>query len=760
MSYVLGCDVGGTFTDLLLINEKTGKTYRAKTPSTPADQSVGVMNGINRICSDAGIKPSEINELMHGTTVATNSILEGKGANVGLIVTEGYRQVLQIGRSFVPGGLAGWIIWPKPKPLAHLENTVEVKERTGARGDIVRPLDEESVLKACELLKSQGVDAVTVSLMNSFSNGKHEKKIRKILENELPGVPVSLSHEVLPEMYEYERTLTAVANSFVRPTVSKYLKNLENALIQKTGGCKYKVLRSDGGLMSFSNASDHPVSLMMSGPAGGVAGAVWVSKQAGFQNLLTFDMGGTSTDVALIENGEPQLRRETKVGDVTVRASSLDVRTVGAGGGSIANVPELTGALRVGPESAGADPGPASYGMGGESAAVTDANVVLGHLPPSLIGGEMKLDVKAARTAIKKAVADPLKISVEAAAEGIIKIVNENMFGALRLVSIEQGYDPRDFALIGFGGAGPLHANALGKLTGSWPVIIPPGPGVLCAYGDATTRVRNEASQTYVRRYSETDNKEIASLLNKLTKSAAESLIKEGIPKKEHEVRWEIDIRYSGQAFALTVPCEVKNFDKNGLELAASVFDSIHTRMFTFALDAEHEVVNIRAVVLGNAPKVKAVKTPKGSGGLSAAVIDSKHSIWSEGKKLKAKIYDRSLLKAGQKIIGPAVVTEFDSTTVILPDCVGEVDNYGSILITPRGWKGNKKSGVQSKPKTKAKAKAKPKTKAKAKPKTKAKAKPKTKAKAKPKTKAKSKPKTKAKTKQKTKSKDKTKTKA
>jgi len=696
MSYVLGCDVGGTFTDLLLIKESTGETFRAKTPSTPADQSVGVMKGINRICDDAGIKPKDISELMHGTTVATNAILEGKGAKVGLIVTDGYRQVLQIGRSFVPGGLAGWIIWSKPEPLAALENTVEVKERVGARGNVVRKLDKDSVIEACKILKKRRVQAVTVSLMNSFANGAHEKKIRNILKDQLPGVPISLSHEVLPEMYEYERTLTAVANSYVRPTVSKYLGNLTKTLKKKTGDCQYKALRSDGGLQSFDNASEKPVQLMMSGPAGGVAGALWVAKQAGFKNLLTFDMGGTSTDVALIENGEPQLRRETRVGDHTVRASSLDVRTVGAGGGSIARVPELTGALRVGPESAGAKPGPACYDQGGTEPTVTDANVVLGHLPPSLIGGEMKLDVAAARKAIKKGVADPLKISPEAAAEGIIKIVNENMFGALRLVSIEQGYDPREFAFIGFGGAGPLHANALGKLTGSWPVIIPPGPGVLCAYGDATTRVRNEASQTYVRRYSETTNKEVGKALNALTRTAAQSLVKEGIPTKEHQIVWEIDLRYHGQGFALTVPCKVKNFDKNGLEHAAKAFDSIHTRMFTFALDAEHEVVNLRAVVMGDAPNVKAVKAGRGSASAAAAVIDTSHTIWADGKKHKAKIYDRSKLKAGNTIQGPAVVTEFDSTTVILSDCKGVVDKVGCILITPKGWKGGKKSASKS----------------------------------------------------------------
>jgi N-methylhydantoinase A len=718
MSYRLGCDVGGTFTDLLLINEDTGVTYRAKTPSTPADQSVGVMNGILRICKDAGIDPSQITEFMHGTTVATNAVLEGKGAVVGLIVTDGYKQVLQIARSFVPGGLAGWIIWNKPLPLALLENTVEVKERIGARGDVVRKVDEASVRAAVEKLKANKVQAITVSLINSFANGAHEKRIREIINEVYPGVPVSLSHEVLPEMYEYERTLTAVANSYVRPTVGRYLKNLEKTFADSKMKAKYKVLRSDGGLMAFGNAADQPVALMMSGPAGGVAGALWVSRQSGFKNLLTFDMGGTSTDVALIENGEPQLRRETRVGDVTVRASSLDVRTVGAGGGSIARVPELTGALRVGPESAGAVPGPACYGKGGTEPAVTDANVVLGHLPPSLIGGEMKLDVAAARTACKK-VGDALKISVEEAADGIVKIVNENMFGALRLVSIEQGYDPRNFALVAFGGAGPLHANALGKLTGSWPVIIPPGPGVLCAYGDATTRARNEASQTYVRRFSETSSKEVAGILKGLTKQAAESLTKEGIPAKEQTVIWEVDLRYTGQGFSVPIPCKVDGFDKDGLARAGKDFDTFHTRQFTFALDAEHEIVNLRAVVVGEYPNVKAIRVPKGGTDASAAVIDAKHTIWSAGRRLVAKIYDRTKLREGNVIPGPAIVTEFDSTTVILPDCQGTVDHVGCILITPKGMK--PKAGAAAPKAAKAKAKSKPAKAAKAKPAKKAK---------------------------------------
>jgi N-methylhydantoinase A len=683
MSYRLGVDVGGTFTDLALIDESSGRTFRAKTPSTPWDQSEGVMAGILKVCGVAGIKPTEITELMHGTTVATNAVLEGKGAVVGLVTTEGYRQVLQIGRSFVPGGLAGWIVWPKPTPLALLENTVEVKERIGARGDVVRKLDEASVRAALTKLKARNIQAVTVSLMNSFANPAHEHRIRELAAEILPGLPLSLSSDILPEMREYERALTTVANSYVRPTVAKYLSNLENKLKSEQLNAKLKVLRSDGGLMSFGVAEVAPVNLLMSGPAGGVTGALWVCTQAGFKNLLTFDMGGTSTDVALIENGDPRIRRETRVGDVTVRASSLDVRTVGAGGGSIARVPELTKALRVGPESAGASPGPAAYGRGGKQPTVTDANVVLGYLPVALLGGEMTLDKPGAEAAVQ-IIADGLGIPLKQAAAGIIDIVNENMLGALRLVSIEQGYDPRDFALVAFGGAGPLHANALGKLTGAWPVIIPASPGILCAYGDVTTRVRNESSRTFIRRFSDTSGKEVESILLELASLAAESLTRDGVPKSEHEVLFEIDLRYQGQGFELPIQIAIENFAAEGLAKAGAFFDKVHTRMFTFALDVPHEIVNLRAVVMGKPANVMADSVEKGTEDPSHAAYD-KTSVFVDGADHEATIYDRARLKSGNKVMGPAILTQMDTTTIILPDHVGAVDAYGNVLIRPVG---------------------------------------------------------------------------
>ena len=679
MPYTLGVDVGGTFTDIFLVNEDGGRIFTAKVPSTPQDSSIGVLNGIERVCASSGIAPSEIGHVMHGTTVATNTVLTGTGALVGLVTTQGFRQVLQIARSYVPGGLGGWVIYNKSDPMAPLELTVEADERIGADGAIVRPLDEKTLRERLEFLKGRGIEALTVCLINSFANGTHEQRVRDIALEVMPNVPVSLSFDVIPEMQEYERAVTTVANSYVRPRVQTYIENLTRELKARMGDVKLHVLRSDGGLASSRSAAEFPVNLLMSGPAGGVAGALWI---AGYSNLLTIDMGGTSTDVALVQDGEAQTRRETTVGDVTVRASSIDVRTVGAGGGSIAHVPELTGALRVGPQSAGAEPGPAAYGKGGEQPTVTDANMVLGYLPKTaLLGGDMRLDGDAAAKAVQK-IADALSLPLNNAAAGIIAIVNENMFGALRLVSIEQGYDPRDFALMAFGGAGPLHANALGRLMSSWPVIIPPGPGVLCASGDATTRVRDEASRTFIRRFSDTTATEVIEILNGLAETAATSLDAENVPRSDQQMTYQADLRYHGQGLLLTVDADVAALAARGLDAIGDQFEDTHKQLFTFALDVDKEVVNLRAVVQGKAAVVLAEKLEQGDADASSAIL-AQQKVFMDGAEHQANIYDRSKLKSGNRIEGPAIITEMDSTSVILAGHNGEIDAFGNIIIRP-----------------------------------------------------------------------------
>ncbi|KQN00679.1 5-oxoprolinase [Sphingobium sp. Leaf26] len=677
MTYRLGVDVGGTFTDLLLFNQSSGAFWRHKTPSTPHDSSQGILTGLTAICAGAGITPADIDYFLHGTTVATNAILEGKGARVGLIVTQGYGQVMQIARSFVPGGLAGWIVWPKPEPLAALEDTVEIAGRMDAQGNELRPIDEDGIRAA--LGRFEGFEALTVSLMNSYLNGGHEKRVGEIAAEMLPGVPVSLSHVVLPEMQEYERTLTTVANAAVRPVVGKYVRNLRSSLRSNGMAGSLSLLRSDGGLMSSEKAEDHPVALLMSGPAGGVTAALWVGKNAGIRNILTLDVGGTSTDVALIENLEARRVRTTEVGHLAVRASALDVKTVGAGGGSIAYVPELTGALRVGPQSAGAVPGPVAYGKGGELPTVTDANVVLGYLPENLLGGAFKLDREGAARAVQT-IADRLGIGLMEAARGIIDIVNENMFGALRMISVQQGYDPRHFAVMGFGGAGPLHVNAISRLMGAWPAVSPVSPGVLCALGDATTRMRTETARSFSRRFDETYEAQVNTQLAEMAAQVTAELTAEGIAPEDVTVQFELDVRYEGQAFEVPLSIDAATLEADGLPGVTARFDAEHERLFTFNMDSPHELVNLRAVAMGPLLELEAQRLPQGNGDPIAAKLRD-HQLWANGAMVPAVLYDRAKLRAGDIIPGPAIVTEMDSTTLIEADCVGAVDAFGNILI-------------------------------------------------------------------------------
>ena len=679
MGYRLGVDVGGTFTDLLLFDTSSSAFWRHKTPSTPHDSSEGILNGVTAICEKAGITPGDVDYFLHGTTVATNAVLEGKGSRVGLVTTEGYRHVMQIARSFVPGGLAGWIVWPKPQPLAALEDTVTIKGRMSAEGTEIRPIDDADIRAQLSVLKANGVEAITVSLINAYTNGAHEARVGQLAAEILPGVPVSLSHEVLPEMQEYERTLTTVANAAVRPVVGKYVSNLRSRLAEAGMNGKLSLLRSDGGLMSAQKAEEHPVNILMSGPAGGVTGAIWVGHNAGIRNILTLDVGGTSTDVALIENLEARRQRTTEVGHLSVRASALDVKTVGAGGGSIAYVPELTRALRVGPQSAGAVPGPVAYGKGGTLPTVTDANVVLGYLPENLLGGTFNLDREGAKKAVQT-IADALGIDLMAAARGIIDIVNENMFGALRMISVQQGYDPRDFALMGFGGAGPLHVNAVARLMGSWPAISPVSPGVLCALGDATTRMRTETARSFSRLASQTEAADLIAILDEMAAQTRAELLADGVPEDEISTAFEVDVRYAGQAFEvpLTITADVLTTD--GIAGILARFDAEHKRLFTFNMDTPHEIVNLRAVAIGRALDLPAAELEKGDGNPIAAKMRD-HTLWMDGREQPAVIYDRSKLRAGDVIPGPAIVCEMDSTTLIESGCTGTVDHVGNILI-------------------------------------------------------------------------------
>ncbi len=684
MAYRLGVDVGGTFTDLFLVSDESGSSqFRVKTPSTPSDPSEGVIHGVARICEEAGIQVSELRNILHGTTVATNAVLESKGARVGLITTTGFKQILHLARSQTPGPLAGWIIMIKPDPPASLADTREAVERMDARGETIVPVDEAQVASIVRDLLESGVESLTVALINSYVNGAHEQQIGAVVERLYPGFPVTLSSEVLPEFREYERALTACMNSYVRPKVATYVEQLQSSLGEIGATAEVTLLRSDAGLMTTREAMRNPIYGVLSGPSGGVAGALFIARLAGFDDILTFDMGGTSTDVALCRNGQPTIGRETSIGQFRIKVPSVNVHTVGAGGGSIAHVPQLTKALRVGPQSAGAEPGPAAYGKGGEEPTVTDANVVLGHLPPSLLGGEMTLDADAARAAMQN-IADAMGLaSVEEAAEGVVAIVNENMAGALRLVSVQRGHDPRDFALVAYGGAGPLHANAVARLMGSFPVIVPPAPGLLCAIGDLVADFRDEFAQTHIRLIGKASGGEVAGILDDLGARAQEWLEGEGIDESARRISYVTDMRYHRQGYEIPVAIDPDEVRANGLADLEERFNALHEQLYGFRMPGTaSEIVNLRAVGFGAVPLPELRSGTMSSPDSSGAVVDE-HDVVFDGKRVRTKIYDRAKLEPGAAISGPAIVTEFDSTTVVLPGHGATVDTNYNILITP-----------------------------------------------------------------------------
>lgn len=680
MSYIIAVDVGGTFTDVILFDDNIKRLYLTKTPSTPGDQSIGVMEGVRKICLQAGIDPRQVANVLHGTTVATNAVLEGKGARVGLIVTKGYAQILHLARSWTPGPLAGWMVMQKPEPLAAVEDTLEVDERIAADGSVLKAPDGVELQAQLVKLMGSGVSALTVCLMSSYANPAHEDIIKQLVRKLDAQMAITLSSEVLPEFREYERALTTVMNSYVKPKMRSYLSNLQARIGDLGAGAVLNIIRSDGGLMSAEAATERPVHTMLSGPSGGVAGAALVGRSAGHPNIISFDMGGTSTDVSLTEGGTPRIARETKVGVYPVKSPSVEVITIGAGGGSIAHVP-LTGALRVGPQSAGADPGPACYGKGGDLPTVTDANVVLGYLPPQLVGGEMLLDAELARKAVV-AIADKLGMDLHQAAKGIIDIVNENMLGAIRVASVEKGHDPRDYALLPLGGAGPLHANALGTLSGSWPVIVPTMPGVLSALGFLASDFRNEFGKTHIRLLKNVSPAELAADLENLGAMARDWLEKEGIPAAQGEIQYELDMRYLRQGFELPIRTTVTEAREN-LGACVTRFEEMHQRLYHFKLDTEVEVVNLRATALGRTNRIAFTGASKKGLRLGDAIVDPNHKAYFEGAFVTTPVYDRAKLDVGHAIAGPAIITQLDSTTLVLPGHTARIDDYLNIIIQP-----------------------------------------------------------------------------
>ena len=669
MSLAIAVDIGGTFTDIALHDGASGRIWRAKTPSVPSDPSQAFLTGIRLALADAGQAATALKRVLHGTTVATNMILEDKGARTALVTTAGFRHVLTIGRQDIPRR-ANYLAWVKPARPVPASRVLEVKERIGAGGVVIEALDETSVQAAAEACRALKVEAVAVCLLHSFANPAHERRVAEILRQKLPGIAVTASVDVLPVVREYERSLATVFNAVVMPGVSTYVSRLEDRLEGEKVTAPLLFMQSNGGVAGGATIRRAPALTALSGPAAGVVGARDVAAACGHKDILTVDIGGTSADICLLKDGRISLTQRGQVGEWPLPLPMVDMVTIGAGGGSIARVDEA-GALTVGPQSAGAEPGPAAYGRGGEQATVTDAHVVLGHLPAKLLGGRMALDAEAAGRAIDRQVAGPLGLSREAAARGMLAIIDNNMVGALRIVSVERGHDPRDFTLVPFGGAGPLHGCALAGLLGITRVLIPPAPGVLCADGLLAADLKAEFSRT-LPKAGAVDMAAARAIYADLERQADDWLTGEAVAAGDRQTTLIATLRYHGQGGEVAIGWA------DGKEEVETAFAAAHQSLYGFVLEAAVELVTLRVEATGRMPAPPRPQLTAGTG----AKPQGRHPVHFASGRQDVPLFDRATLGVGDRIAGPAILSQLDATTLVLPGWQGEVHASGSVLLT------------------------------------------------------------------------------
>lgn len=677
--YSLGLDIGGTFTDVVMADRETGTVWTTKTPSTPADPSLGFFNGIEGMLELSRAAPAEIATVLHGSTIATNAVLEGKGARTGMLTTAGFKYVMEIARHEIPRkeNLFGWV--KPPRPIAP-RFIMEVPERLRLDGSVARELDEAACRAAVRQLKTLGVAAIAIVFLHSYANPAHEQRAAEIVAEEYPEAEVSLSSAVLPVFREYERSMATALNAYVQRLVARYVGRLEDGLRKREIAAPLLIMRSNGGVFGPREASRRAIDMALSGPAAGIVGAGFVASTAGFENAITIDIGGTSADVSVIRGGRAQVTTEGEIGPFPLGLPIIDIHTVGAGGGSIARVTP-TGSLVVGPESAGADPGPACYGRGGEHPTVTDANLILGRLPQQLINGRMTLNPELAEAAIRRHVAEPLGMSVMEAAEGIIRIINANMTGALKVVSVEKGYDPKDFTLVAFGGAGPLHAAALADALGCRTVLVPRHPGLLCALGLLVTDIQYDYARTALQRAPDYDLAAMERIWRDLEAQADADLAREGIASEQRQLTRLVDVRYAKQGFELTLDVPAGPINTAAAGQIVETFHTLHQRLYTFSDRASPvEIVNLRVRAIGRMSKIRPAEIESAKGSAPSAHATRTMRIGGD-LHTNAPVYRRETLKAGHRLKGPAIVDQLDTTTVIAPNYAGEVDRFGNIVL-------------------------------------------------------------------------------
>jgi N-methylhydantoinase A len=671
-------DIGGTFTDITLLDRASGRIWNAKTPSTPDDPSIGFMAGIAQALQLAGAAPTALGHVFHGTTVATNLILEGKGAKAALITSAGFKHILEIGRHDIPRK-ANIYAWIKPKRPVPPEHVFAVGGRLDADGTESRPLDEEAVRAAARAIRAEGITAIAVCLLHAYANPAHEQRVRDLILAETPDALVSLSSDVLPVFREYERSMATILNVYVMPAVSSYVERLQARLAEQKIAAPLLLMKSNGGVTGATTIRREPVQTALSGPAAGVMGAIHTGELAGQRNLITIDIGGTSADICLIKDGEAAVSHQGRVGEWPLHVPMIDINTIGAGGGSIARV-DGDGNLTVGPQSAGAKPGPACYGRGGVEPTVTDANLMLGRLTANLLDGRMTLDRAAAERAVTSHVGAKLGMTGAEAARGILSIIDNNMVGAIRVVSVERGHDPRDFVLLPFGGAGPLHATSLARLLGIKAILVPPAPGVLSALGLLVSDLKSEFVRTALQQPPNHDLKSMSAVFAELSARAQGWLEAEGVPPRFRALRWQASLRYLHQGFELTVPWAGDSVTPEAVAGTLQEFHALHERLYTFRQeDTPVEIVTLRVGAIGRLPRPSLKELPRG--GPAADAVAGVQLVDFGGEIARAPIYVRDRLGAGTTIQGPAVVSQLDSTTLLFPGQSAEVLPLGSLMI-------------------------------------------------------------------------------
>ena len=673
--YWLGIDIGGTFTDFTLYDTETHHVTGLKVASTPPDFARAVEDGLDRLAGEQGIDPGAIDVVVHGTTITVNTLIQRTGARLGLLVTEGFRDILEIQRLRLPNPLDFY--GGRPEPLIPRARVAEIAERLRADGRVDTALDEAAVAASAHRLAAQGVEGLVISFIHAYREASHERRARALAETAAPGVPVTASHEVWPEAREYERTALAVMNAYVQPKVRRYLEGFEAALTTRGVPAVPYVTKSNGGIMPVAAARSQTVSTLLSGPASGVIGAAYVATAAGLGNLITLDVGGTSADIAVVENGRPRYSTAEHIGGIPVMMPVVGVTAIGAGGGSVAWVDEV-GVPKVGPQSTGASPGPACYGRGGKDATLSDAFLVCGFLDPDrFLGGRMRLDRTLAEEAVQR-FADRLGMSLHEAAESAVRVAVSNMYAASTKILSCAGVDRRDFALVAFGGAGPLVGSLLARDVGIPTVFVPRSPGTLCALGAITTDVLNDAVRTVHGRLAALD---LAALARE--QRGLEALLRGWVDEHRIEVesvafRHGADMRYVGQSYEIEVPVHPEWLAADGRHRLLEAFHRAHERVFGHAdPHAPVEVVNLRVQLRGVRPRVPLVEVAVGTG----AKATGARRIWLDGRPAQAQVYERAGLGQGDRVIGPAIVEQADTTVLVPAGDAATVDRFGNLLI-------------------------------------------------------------------------------